>query len=85
MEVLIKRAHSLGKSGANSPTIAHLANDYDIQQILKNAKKLQGTEYFTQRDFSRETRFALSKLFQIKKNNKRCDKRRRCYKWSKAG
>lgn len=51
----IGHIHRLGKQSRNRPIIMYLRDFTEKQKILKNAKKLKGTEIFIQNDYSRCT------------------------------
>lgn len=51
----IGRIHRLGRQAGNRPVIMYLQDFTEKQEILKNAKKLKGTEIFIQNDYSRCT------------------------------
>lgn len=70
-DVWINRAHPLGRNTESVALIAHFPDDRDINFILKNSRKLKGTNYRIYRDFSLDTRLARGKLFAIKKEIKR--------------
>lgn len=76
-EIGINRAHPLGKNKIDAPLIAHFPNDCDINFVLKNTKKLKGTNIFVHRDFCIDTRKKRAKHFIIKKEIKKfaADKR----------
>lgn len=68
-DIVINRAHTLNirtKDG-NLPIIAHIPRDKDIHAIFQNVKKLRGTGFVIQRDYSRTVRGKRYKLLQIKK------------------
>lgn len=51
----IGRIHRLGRQAGNRPVIMYLQDFTEKQEILKNAKKLKGTEIYIQNDYSRCT------------------------------
>lgn len=70
-DIWINRAHPLGRMKENALIIAHFPDDRDISYILKNSKKLKGSNYVIYRDFSLDTRRVRSKLFAIRKEIKK--------------
>lgn len=66
-DLLVNRAHCLGKQGNNRPIIAHIPYDDDVTFIFKNSKKLKGTAFVIQPDFAFPTRKKRAKLFFLRK------------------
>ena len=68
--VQIDRAHRTGRKGREYPRtiVAKLSNYKDKEKILKNRKKLKGTDIYINEDFSKETVSHRKKLWsQVKK------------------
>lgn len=66
----VGRIHRLGRGGGNRPTILYLQDFNEKQLILKNAKKLKGTNIFISNDYSQRTLRRRKLLWESAKTDK---------------
>jgi len=70
----VNRAHPIGQDGQ---LIAHFPVDEDVQWIMRNTKKLKGTGYYINRDFTREVRKKRGRLHKVRKELERLGGKRK--------
>lgn len=72
--IWVNRAHPIGKTGL---LIAHFPDDADVNWIMSYTRKLRGTGYFVNRDYTKEVRKKRSYLMALRKELERVAGRRR--------